>query len=88
MDQALQTDLPDRGMIFALLERQSALELELKKNRIGLMLDIRSLVSPEQWQKMERIQAERRMGAKKRLGRDLDSFEPPVPPAPPSPPTP
>ena len=60
LEQALDAPKPDRARIFALIERVEDLEVQVHKNRLGLLLDIRALMTPEQWRKLENLQKERR----------------------------
>jgi len=90
----MSADEPRRAKVFKCLEEISALELKLKKNRIGLMLDIKALMTAEQWEKLEMLQAERRavrreVRRKRRLERRrgrmmaperLDPYAPEAPP--------
>jgi Spy/CpxP family protein refolding chaperone len=61
LEQAMQAERPDRAKIFGQLDKLGQIETQMKKNRVGLMLEIRKLVSPEQWQKMEELHAEHKM---------------------------
>ena len=60
LEQALEEPKPDRARIFALIERVEDLEVQVHKNRLGLLLDIRALMTPEQWRKLEDLQKKRR----------------------------
>jgi len=95
MQQLMQADRPDKLKVFAKIEKVGDLEVKLKKNRIGLMLEIRKLVTSEQWQKMEMLHAERKMKRRERRRRHMGGpggpgghggpgF--PMPPEPPEPP--
>ncbi|MBN2494018.1 MAG: periplasmic heavy metal sensor [Deltaproteobacteria bacterium] len=57
--QALRADRPDRRVVFELLDRIGELEIRLRKNRIGLVLDIRALMTAEQWERLEIYQSQR-----------------------------
>ena len=59
LEQALGAKEPDRAKIFALIEKVEVLEVAKHKNRLGFMLDIRALMSPEQWRKLETLHKER-----------------------------
>ncbi len=61
LQQLMNAAQPDQGAIFGQLDRIGAIQVKQKKNRVGLMLQIRKLMTPEQWQKMEVIQAEHRL---------------------------
>jgi Spy/CpxP family protein refolding chaperone len=58
MRQLLSADKPDQKAVFAQIEKIGALEIRMKKNRIGLMLEVRKLMTPAQWEKIEKIWAE------------------------------
>ncbi len=66
LEQLMRVAKPDRAKVLGQVEKIGALETELKKNRVGLMLQIRTLVTPEQWQKMEALHAERKMRRQQR----------------------
>ncbi|HOX44130.1 MAG TPA: periplasmic heavy metal sensor [Myxococcota bacterium] len=61
LQQLMIAAQPEQGAVFSQLDKIGAVQTRLKKNRVGLMLQIRKLMTPEQWQKMEAIQAEHRM---------------------------
>ncbi|MBN2494019.1 MAG: periplasmic heavy metal sensor [Deltaproteobacteria bacterium] len=86
LQRLMEQDKPNKKEIFTQIERIGAIELQLKKNRLGLMLDIRALVSPEQWDKLELLREERRVHRRERRTRRRFGAEPPAPPAPPAPP--
>ena len=66
LEQHMQADKPSEAKVFAQIDKIGALETRLKKNRVGLMLKIRKLVTPEQWQKMEEMHAKRKMNRRER----------------------
>jgi len=66
LEQMMRADKPDRARVLAQVDKIGALETKLKKNRVGLMLQIRGLVTPEQWRKMESLHAEHKMNRKAR----------------------
>jgi Spy/CpxP family protein refolding chaperone len=82
----MSADKPDEGAIYSLLDKIGALQTKVKKNRVGLMLKIRSMVTKEQWEKLEVLQAERMRGIKDKARRFRGGDEPPQPPPPPAPP--
>ncbi|MBW2702948.1 MAG: periplasmic heavy metal sensor [Deltaproteobacteria bacterium] len=61
LEQAFEASEPDKKGLFALIERVEMLEVEKKKNRLGLMLDIRALMTLEQWKKLETMQKARKV---------------------------
>ncbi len=62
----MDSDKPSKSAVFSQVEKISALELKLKKNRVGLMLDVRALLKPEQWEKLQMFQAQRRFKHRER----------------------
>jgi Spy/CpxP family protein refolding chaperone len=61
LQQLMIVAQPDQNAVFSQLDKIGTIQTKLKKNRVGLMLQIRKLMTPEQWQKMEAVQAEQRM---------------------------
>jgi len=55
LTRLMQAEKPDRNAIFKQLEKISALQLQLKKNRVGSLLDARAEMTPEQWDKVQKI---------------------------------
>ncbi len=51
----MQAEKPDRASIFKQLDRISGLQLQLKKSRVGHMLDVRAEMTAEQWDKVQQI---------------------------------
>ena len=88
LKQVLSQEKVSEAAAFALLERISGIQLKIKKNRVGLMLKVRGLMTLEQWEKLELFQAERmRERREKRFGGGFGPGQPPMPPAPPVPPS-
>jgi Spy/CpxP family protein refolding chaperone len=98
LQHLMSKDKPSKSEVFSQLEKLSALELKMKKNRVGLMLEIRTLLTAEQWEKLEMFQAERKHNRRERWqrrrqmrygGTTPDAPPPPDEPAPPdAPPVP
>ncbi len=91
LEQLMSVDKPNQAAIFSKLEKLSALELRLKKNRIGLMLKVRALLTPEQWEKLEGFQAARQAKRRerrirRRMQRNVPPGTHPGPPEAPEPP--
>lgn len=57
LKQLLEAPQPDERAVMAQLDKVTAAQGEVKKNRVALMLRVRALVGPEAWQKLK---AERR----------------------------
>lgn len=51
----LDSKSPDRGQVMKLLDETGALQTKLKKHRIGVMLDIRSMLTPKQIKQMKKL---------------------------------
>jgi Spy/CpxP family protein refolding chaperone len=83
----MSAEKPNEAAIFSKLEKISALELKLKKNRIGLMLKVKVILTPEQWEKLQEFQAARQAKRReKRMRRRMRRHAPPGPPDAPEPP--
>lgn len=87
LEQLMSADKPNEAAIFSKLEKISALELKLKKNRIGLMLKVKAILTPQQWEKLQEFQAARQAKRhEKRMRRRMRRHAPPGPPDAPEPP--
>jgi Spy/CpxP family protein refolding chaperone len=87
LEQLMSADKPNEAAIFSKLEKISALELKLKKNRIGLMLKVRAILTAEQWDKLQEFQAARQAKRReRRIRRRMQRNMPPGPPDAPEPP--
>jgi Spy/CpxP family protein refolding chaperone len=93
LEQLMSAEKPNEAAIFSKLEKISALELKLKKNRIGLMLKVKTILTPQQWEKLQEFQAarqakrrEKRM--RRRMRRGMHDAPPGPPDAPEPPPAP
>ncbi len=82
----MSADAPNEAAVFSMIEKISGLELKLKKNRVGLMLKIRKLLTREQWEKLEIFQANRKAKRRQRRRRRDRNFNIPAPPEAPEPP--
>jgi Spy/CpxP family protein refolding chaperone len=92
LQHLMSADQPNEAAVFSTIETISKLELKLKKNRVGLMLKIRKLLTRKQWEKLEMFQARRKANRRERrerrrrlrTRRDIPAApEPPEPPEPP-----
>ena len=54
----LDSQNPDRGKVMNLIDETGALHTKLKKLKIGLMLEIRSMLSPQQIKQMKKLRRE------------------------------
>jgi Spy/CpxP family protein refolding chaperone len=76
LQRLLEVAQPDKKAVFEKLEQIGRLEVELRKNRLGLMLDIRALMTPEQWEKVEKFH---RVWMKDKYEKEREQEEPPAP---------
>lgn len=53
LGRLLGEEKPDRGAVLELADRMGKLETELRRNHLKLLLDVRSLMTPEQWTQIE-----------------------------------
>lgn len=90
LEQLMSVEKPNEAAIFSKLEKISALELKLKKNRVGLMLKVKKILTPEPWEKLQEFQAARQEKRReKRMRRRMRRHAPPgTPPGPPDAPEP
>jgi Spy/CpxP family protein refolding chaperone len=89
LEQLMSAEKPNEAAIFTKLEKISALELKLKKNRIGLMLKVKAILTPQQWEKLQEFQATRQAKRReKRMRRRMRRHMHDAPPGPPDAPEP
>ncbi len=67
LDKLLAQDRPDQRAVMALIDKVSKAEAEVRKNRVGLMLEVREALGPELWRKLQAEMPKR--GGKARPGR-------------------
>ncbi len=53
MGQLLGAEKPDRRAVLELADKMGRLESELRKNHLKLLLDVRALMTSEQWTQIE-----------------------------------
>lgn len=58
LNRELDSMNPDRSKVMSLLGRVGDLKTQLKKLRVGLMLDVRSMLSPEQIKQLKTMRRE------------------------------
>ena len=76
MKQMMQADNPDRVAIFKQLDKIAAVQLRLNKACVGLILDVRKEVTPEQWEKLQLLKAEHKMKHRKKMRKRFKSNQP------------
>jgi Spy/CpxP family protein refolding chaperone len=74
----LDADTPDRKKALAAVDTLNQAEAALRRHQVEMVLDLRGVVSAEQWDTLERLRQ-----AKERMEK---GWAPPAPPSPPSPP--
>ncbi len=88
----MSQDKPNESAVFGMVEKIGAIRVRMQKNRVGLMLKVKALMTPAQWEKLEsfigdRFRERREMRHKMRgMGPGMGGPGAPVPPAPPAPP--
>ncbi len=55
---AMDAERPDRARIFGIIEQSNKLHMDLEKRRVGLMLDIHALLTPEQVAQLKKMRHE------------------------------
>ena len=82
-------DKPEESAVFAQLDQVGALDTQMKKNRIGLLLKVRGLMTPAQWEKLQAARPMRKEIIRRyRFRGDGPPSHPPMPPEAPMPPMP
>ena len=56
----MSSDNPNKQEVLKLIEDTGHLEVQMKKNRVGLLLSVRSLLSKEQRQKLKKLMRKER----------------------------
>lgn len=86
--RTLDADAPSKDDAMKRIAEVGRLETELRQHQIGLMLDVKAMLTPEQRQMLEQMRGERAARGKagkrgKRGGRGMGPPDAPAPPAPP-----
>ena len=68
LNRELDSSSPDRAKIMSLLDRVGDLKTRLKKQRVGLMLDVRSMLSPVQIKQLKKMRREWKAQNQRRRG--------------------
>lgn len=63
----LKEDKPNDGQIMKLAEKVSSAELAVRKNRLSLLLEVRRILGPDLWHKVEGEWASRRQERRERF---------------------
>ncbi|MEE2901507.1 MAG: periplasmic heavy metal sensor [Myxococcota bacterium] len=68
LSRELDSASPDRAKVMGLLDRVGDLKTRLKKQRVGLMLDVRSMLSPAQIKQLKTMRREWKAQNQRRRG--------------------
>jgi Spy/CpxP family protein refolding chaperone len=74
--QLMQVDNPDRAAIFKKIDQVGAVKLKLKKLWVGTILDVRKELTPEQWEQVQVLKAERMMKRRKHMRKRFRQSQP------------
>jgi Spy/CpxP family protein refolding chaperone len=74
--QMMQVDNPDRKAIFKQIDKIGALKLKMKKLWVGTILDVRKELTPEQWEKVQMLKAEKMMKRRKHMRKRFRQSQP------------
>lgn len=88
--RTLDADAPPKDEAMKRIAEVGRLETELRQHQIGLMLDVKAMLTPEQRQMLEKMRGERagrgKVGKRGKRGKRGRGMGPPDAPAPPAPP--
>lgn len=74
--QLMQADNPNRAAIFKQIDKIGAVKLQLKKLWVGTILDVRKELTPEQWEQVQMLKAERMMKHRKQMRKRFRQSQP------------
>lgn len=77
LEDALEGANADRRSVAARVEAVENARAELQKARVLMVLDMRQVLKPEQWDRLVRMHQEFRRDRRERFGRFLDRRRPP-----------
>lgn len=67
LEKLLQVSTPPREVVLTQVERVGAAETEVRKNRVALMLELRRVLGPELWAKLQlELELEKRIAERQR----------------------
>lgn len=93
----MSQEKPNEAAVFGMVEKIGAIRVRMEKNRVGLMLKVKALMTPAQWEKLESFIGER-FRERREMRQKMRGMGPgigpgmmggpgaPVPPVPPAPP--
>ena len=73
IQQLMQADNPDRAAIFKQIDKIGAIKLRLKKLWVGMILDVRKELTPEQWEKLQMLKVEHKTKHRKQMRKRFKS---------------
>src|SRR5579884_306254 len=85
MQPLIESDQPDEGRILAQIDAIAQARAELEKNNARMLLEIRKVLTPDQWKKVKAIQPEEKRIVIRRFGPGEDRRKDDAPPLPPLP---
>jgi Spy/CpxP family protein refolding chaperone len=80
LEDALSETNADRTRVAARIEAVEGARAELQKARILMLLDIKQVLRPEQWERLVRMHQEMRRERRERFGRYMEHRRPTEPP--------
>lgn len=90
--RTLDADTPAKDAVMKRIDEVGRLETDLRKHQIGLMLDVKAMLTPEQRRELEKMsrrggrELREKRGKRERQMRRSRAGDRPAPPAPPPPP--
>ena len=80
LHRLLDQDNPDKNEVMQQIERIGVLATEQRKHRVGLLLEVRAMLTPEQRTKLKRLkpfkERRQRRGRRGHDGEEMSGFEP------------
>jgi Spy/CpxP family protein refolding chaperone len=82
MRDLLMQDVPDQGVVMRQADVIGKIETEREKHRLAALIEIRSLLTPEQRDRLMEMREEKREALREACSADLEAFCPDVRPGP------
>lgn len=79
LQDSLEDANADRGVVAARVDAVEDARAELQKARILMILDVKQVLRPEQWDRLRRMQQDFRRERRERFGRNLERRRSPGP---------
>ena len=68
LHRELDSSNPNRGAVMNLIEEVGAIQMKLKKHKVGMMLDVRSMLTPAQVKQLKKLKREFKSNKMRRRG--------------------